>query len=131
LKRELAALSADAGAGQAIDRLELEGRLAGLEGDVDGALDLLDQVAAARRMQRDYRGMVRALAEAGELAVRADRPQLAGSYFLRAGRSAAQRKEPQAMDWLAQARALGKQSGDQTLVSEAEAAITGLRETAD
>jgi tetratricopeptide (TPR) repeat protein len=131
LKRELAALFADAGHGQAVDRLELEGRPAGLEGDVDAALDLLDQVAAARRMQRDYRGMVRALAEAGELAARADRLQLAGSYFLRAGRSAAQRKEPQAMDWLEQARALGSRSGDQALVGEAEAAIIGLRETAD
>jgi len=131
LTRELAALPPGAGGDEAIDRLELQGRLAGLEGDVDGSLELLDQVAVARRLQRDYRGMVRALAEAGDLAQRAGRLRLAGSYFLRAGRSAAQRAEPQAIDWLERARELGKLAGDQALVDESEAAIRASQRNAD
>ena len=131
LTRELAALPPGAGGDEAIDRLELQGRLAGLEGDVDGSLELLDQVAVARRLQRDYRGMVRALAEAGDLAQRAGRLRLAGSYFLRAGRSAAQRAEPQAIDWLERARELGNLAGDQALVDESEAAIRASQRNAD
>jgi len=123
LRQQLAALPTDPDGGRYTDRLELQGRLAGLLGDYNGALGLLEGVAEARRRQRDYQGMVRALAAAGRLAERAGRPQLAGSYFLRAGRSALQRAEPQAIDWLKRARHLGEQSGDQALELEAEAAI--------
>jgi len=123
LRQQLAALSTDPGSGARTDRLELQGRLAGLQGDIDVALLQLDQVAESRRRERDYRGMVRALAEAGGIAERAGRPQLAGGYFLRAGRSALQRAEPQAIDWLKHARHLAEQSGDQALKLEAEAAI--------
>ena len=70
-------------------------------------------------------------AEAGDLAQRAGRLQLAGSYFLRAGRSAAQRAEPQAIDWLERARELGKLAGDQALVDESEAAISASQRNAD
>ncbi|MGB5649628.1 MAG: hypothetical protein WBM59_06050, partial [Sedimenticolaceae bacterium] len=65
------------------------------------------------------------------LAQRAGRLRLAGSYFLRAGRSAAQRAEPQASDWLERARELGNLAGDQALVDESEAAIRASQRNAD
>jgi len=117
------ALSADTASESYIDRLELLARLTGLQGDIDGSLELLDKVAVSRRLERDYRGMARALAEAGALAQRAQRLQQAGGYFLRAGRSAIRRGDPQAVDWLNRARELGNQSGDAALSREAEAAL--------
>lgn len=109
----------------ATDRLELEARMAALDGDVDSALRLLDQVVALRRIERNYRGMVRALASAGDVAENAGRLGDAGNYFLRAGRSGAQRAEPEAPAWLRHARDLGRRQGDQALVLE----VTGILES--
>ena len=62
LRAHIAAMPIDPGSTAQADRLELEGRLAGIEGDTDRALQLLDQVVSLRGTARDYRGMVRALA---------------------------------------------------------------------
>ncbi len=127
LRTRIAALSVDANDSARSDRFELQARLAGLEGDVDGALGLLDQVVVSRRLERDYRGMVRALATAGGLAEGASRLQQAGDYFLRAGRSAAQRAEPEAREWLVRAKTLGERSGDSALVLEAEGSLATMK----
>ena len=119
LREHIAALQANSGVGSEADPLELQGRLLGLEDDIDGALRMIDQTIILRRIERDYRGMVRALATAGKFAEQAGRTQLAADYLFRAGRSAAQRADPDARDWLRRATELGKSSGDSALVNEA------------
>lgn len=126
LREHLLALPTNADSNVQADRLELEGRLAGIEGDIDRALGLLDQVAILRGTERDYRGMVRALASAGALAERNDRLQTAGNYLLRAGRSAAQRNEPEARGWLKRAQALGVRTQNDVLADEAAAVLDSL-----
>lgn len=123
LEQHIAALPLDATGSISTDRLELRGRLAALNGDLDVALQLFEQVVRLRGLERDYRGMVRALASAGDLAERGGRLELAGNYFLRAGRSAAQRDEPETRSWLQRARQLGQRVGDDALVREAEAIL--------
>ncbi len=123
LREHIAAMLGDTAVGPGADYLELQGRLLGLEGDIDGALRLLDEAADLRGVERDYRGMVRALATAGGFAEQAGRLQPAANYLLRAGRSAAQRAEPNAQDWLRRAMNLGKQSGDAALTKEADAIL--------
>jgi len=126
MRRHLAALpSSDRPGGQA-DRLEIQARLAGLESDLDRALGLLDDAARLRSLDRDFRGMVRALATAGGLAEQAGRDELAASYFLRAGRSAAQRADPESRAWLERARDFGLRSKDTALVLEAETILAGI-----
>lgn len=128
LRRHIVALTPDGSPGMEADRLELQGRLAGLVGDTQAALRRLDQAVALRSLDRDYRGMVRTLATAGDLAESTQNYWLAGNYLLRAGRSAAQRTEPEAREWLERARALGVRSGDTALVLEAEAGLDMVRE---
>ena len=126
LREHILALPSDADSNAQADRMELEGRLAGIEGDIDRALGLLDQVVILRGTERDYRGMVRALASAGAIAQQDGRLQAAGTYLLRAGRSAAQRGEPEARDWLARAQSLGIQTHDDALAGEAAAILNSL-----
>ena len=126
LRQHMLALQTDAGGNVQADRFELEGRLAGIEGDFDRALGLLDQVVILRGTERDYRGMVRALASAGAIAQQDGRLQAAGSYLLRAGRSAAQRGEPEARDWLVRAQTLGVQTRDDALTTEATSILNSL-----
>jgi len=123
LRKHISALGTAASGAAEADVLELPGRLLDLEGNVDGALLRLDQTAMQRSRERDYRGMVRALATAGDLAERAGRVGLAANYLLRAGRSAAHGSGPEAAEWLQRARALGERSGDRALVVEAEALL--------
>ena len=125
-RRHLDALPATETPGDEADRLELQGRLAGIDGRTDDALRLLDQAIVLRSLDRDFRGMTRALAIAGDLAEQAGRTVLAGSYLLRAGRSAAQRAEPDARTWLERARDLGKRGGDAALALEAQAMLDQL-----
>jgi hypothetical protein len=108
------------------DRLELDGRLAALEGDTEGALRRLDEAALLRSLDGDYRGMVRTLVAAGKAAENAGREEQAAGYWLRAGRSGVQRGEPEARGWLEHARALGERTGDAALVLEAESILAGL-----
>ena len=126
IRRHLNALPAEDAQGGIADRLELEGHLAGISGQTDHALRLFDQSILLRSLERDFRGMTRMLAAAGALAEQAGRTALAGSYLLRAGRSAAQRAEPDARAWLERARDLGKRAGDTALVLEAEATLNQL-----
>ena len=51
---------------------------------------------------------------------------LASNCFLRAGRSAAQRNEPEAREWLQKASALGEQIGDGVLITEADDLLRDL-----
>jgi hypothetical protein len=126
LQRHREALPAgDAGENQA-DRLELDGRLAAIEGRTDEALLRLERAALLRSLDGDYRGMARVLAVAGSVAERAGRVQPASGYWLRAGRSGAQRDDPDAREWLEHARALAERSGDAALLLEVEAMLTEL-----
>lgn len=120
------ALPAGDARGEQADRLELDGRLGAIEGDVEEALRQFDRAALLRSLDGDYRGMVRTLVAAGEAAERAGRTGQAAGYWLRAGRSGMQRAEPEARAWLEHARALGERTGDATLTLEAEALLSRL-----
>ena len=126
VRRHLQALEAIDPPGDAADRTELAGRFAAIDGDLTQALALLDRAVAMRGLQRDYRGMVRSLAAAGDLAERDGQTRLAADYLLRAGRSAAQREAPQARIWLQRALDLGQQSGDRALALEARSILDTL-----
>lgn len=119
LRTHLDSIPPDAGLASQADRLELQARLLALGHDRDGALALLDQAAAMRSLDRDYRGMVRALATAGAVAEQAGQLRQAADYLLRAGRSAAQRNGPEAHGWLERARDLGQRGGSPAVVLEA------------
>jgi tetratricopeptide (TPR) repeat protein len=123
LRRHLAGLRPSAEPGVGADRLELEARLAVLAGDVAAGLEKFDQAITLRAIERDYRGMARALAGAGKVAEQAGQPGRAAGYFLRAGRSATQRAEADAAAWLEQAIRLGRLAGDEALVVEASALL--------
>lgn len=120
------ALPAGAARGEEADRLELDGRLAAIEGDTEEALRRLDRAALLRSLDGDYRGMVRTLAAAGSAAERAGRVAQAAGYWLRAGRSGLQRGEPEARAWLEHARTLGERIGDAALILEADAILSRL-----
>jgi tetratricopeptide (TPR) repeat protein len=126
LRSHFGSLVPNAAPGAQADRLELQARLAGIDGNTDQALRLLEQAIDMRSLDRDYRGMVRALATAGDIAEQAGKPVLAGNYLLRAGRSAAQRSEPEARRWLQRAHDLGVRSGDRALTLEATAILETL-----
>lgn len=128
LHAHVSALYTDTSPAAEADRLELRGRLAAIEQRHQEALRLLDEAVVMRSLERDYRGMVRTLAAAGDLAEQTQQYGAAGNYLLRAGRSAAQRAEPEAVAWLTRARDLGQRSGDSALVLEAEGVLNTLRD---
>jgi len=88
LAQAVAAIAPSSQPDQEGDRLELSGRAALLAGATDRAARELEQAADQRRLALDYRGMARALALAGEAALRQGRTGDAAVLFLRAGRSA-------------------------------------------
>lgn len=120
LRRHLAGIGPEAPAGSISDRSELAALLDGLQGNTAAALSQLDRVVLARRVERDYRGMVRALARAGDLAAATQQPQAAARYLLRAGRSALQFGEPDAQRWLQRAASLAARAEDNETAREAE-----------
>ncbi|MCC7080310.1 MAG: hypothetical protein IT530_06545 [Burkholderiales bacterium] len=120
------ALAAGDAPGDQADRVELDGHLAAIDADMDAALRRFDQAALLRSRDGDYRGMVRTLVAAGTIAERAGRAEQAAGYWLRAGRSGAQRSEPDARAWLERARSLGKRTGDTALILEVETMLTKL-----
>ncbi|WP_078119244.1 tetratricopeptide repeat protein [Thiosocius teredinicola] len=130
LSTHLNAIGADAVQASATDRLELTALLSALQGEADQALAQLEQVARLRRDERDYRGMVRVLAKAGDVAEHAQRIQSAGRYLLRAGRSAAQRREPETRGWLERAEQLASRAGDTETAREARELLNGLEDKA-
>jgi len=83
------------------------------------ALTAFDQAAANRQQALDYRGMARALAQAGDACVRLDRTGEAANYFLRAGRSALlQGDAAMALPLLKRADELASRSGQTGIVDE-------------
>lgn len=126
LGTHLNTIAGNTGPASTTDRLELTALRSALQGEADLALVQLDKVARLRRDERDYRGMVRVLAKAGDVAERTRHIQSAGRYLLRAGRSAAQRSEPETRDWLERSEKLAMQAGDTETAREARELLNEL-----
>jgi hypothetical protein len=104
------------------DRLELDGRAALLAGNAAGARSALLEAARYRQNARDYPGMARALAWAGDAATREGRGGEAADLYLRAGRSAAADGDtPSARRWLDQAMGAARASGASDVIAAVEA----------
>lgn len=102
------------------DREELIGHLSLAESRWNEAVLAFDEAAAIRRQILDYRGMVKALAKAGEACEQAGRSVAASTRYLRAGQSAAlQGNSTQAQIWLTRAAQLAEQGGDENIAQEA------------
>ena len=111
------------------DREELIGHLFLAEHRWDDAVLAFDEAAALRRQILDYRGMVKALAKAGEACERAGRPVPASRRYLRAGQSSAlQGDSDQAQIWLSRAAQLAEQGGDVNIAQQARFQLTELQE---
>jgi len=111
------------------DRVELSGRLAGLDGRTESAIEHLGEAARTRSKAGDYRAASRALAAAGEIARQAGQSRDAARYYLRAGRSAAARgDEVTARQWLQQAHRLALQADDGGSAEEAAAVLAALED---
>lgn len=129
LKAEIAALVDDNSPVLRADRQELIGHLALSERGWDEAVRAFDEAAAIRRQILDYRGMVKALAKAGEACEGAGQGAAASRRYLRAGQSTAlQGNLGQAKIWLARAVQLAEQGGDETLAQEARLQLAQLQE---
>ena len=102
------------------DRLELAGRLAIAEQNWDAAVEAFDSAANLRREAFDYRGMVRALALAGEGSEKAGRNREAAILYLRAGRSAFFNDQiADAEKWLNHSVRLASTAGEDDIIQEA------------
>jgi tetratricopeptide (TPR) repeat protein len=109
------------------DREELIGHLAMMERRWDEAILAFDEAADLRRQTLDYRGMVKALAKAGQANERAGRLVPASRRYLRAGQSAAlQGNSDQARMWLTRAALLAEQGGDENIAREAHLQLDQL-----
>lgn len=132
IRREIAALASPKSAVQRADLQELTGHLLLIEQQWERARFAFDEAAAIRRKILDYRGMVQALAKAGEACERAGQTTAASRRYLRAGRSAAlQRNIDQARIWLTRAAQLAGNAGNETIVNEARAALAKLDQEQD
>jgi hypothetical protein len=119
LAQAIAALKPSKSADLEADRMELQGRAALLDGRAAEALAAFDHAAANRQQALDYRGMARALAQAGEACVYLDRKADAGIYFLRAGRSALLQSDTvMALSLLRRAENLARLSGSTSTLEE-------------
>lgn len=109
------------------DRLELVGRAALLAGRAAEALAAFEQAAANRQQAIDYRGMARALAQAGEAALKLGQSREAAVFYLRAGRSSLlQGDTAAATPQLKRAEELARQTSQTGIVEE----IARLRKAA-
>lgn len=128
LKQEIDALGQPNSPQLQADQQELIGNLSLLERNWDAAVLAFDEAAALRRQTLDYRGMVKALAKAGEACERGRRAVPAARRFLRAGQSAAlQGDAHQARVWLQRAAMLAEQGGDGELGQEARLQMAELQ----
>ena len=128
LTEEIAALANSKSAVIRADREELVGHLALMERRWDEAVLAFDEAAALRRQTLDYRGMVKALAKAGEACERAGRLIPASRRFLRAGQSAAlQGNADQAEIWLTRAAQLAEKGGDDNIAQKARLQLAQLQ----
>jgi predicted small lipoprotein YifL len=119
LAQAIAALPPSKQADLSADRQELQGRAALLANTPAEALALLQQSAASRQQALDYRGMARALALAGDAALRSNHAAEAADLFLRAGRSALlQGDNATALPLLKRAEDLARQTGQPGIVEE-------------
>ena len=128
LKTEITALGKSDSPVVRADREELIGHLALMERSWNEAVLAFDEAAALRRQMLDYRGMVKALAKAGEASERAGRLVPASRRYLRAGQSAAlQDNAEQARMWLTHAALLAAQGGDENIAREARLQLAQLQ----
>jgi tetratricopeptide (TPR) repeat protein len=119
LARAIAALKPSKNADLEADRFELQGRAALLDNRPGDAIGDFERAAAHRQQALDYRGMARALADAGEAAIRADRRAEAAVYYLRAGRSALlQGDAATGSPLLKRAAELAQQTGQNSILEE-------------
>ena len=124
LRNALARLSGVSAPLRVADRQELQARLALRQDDLAGARAAAMQAVGIRQEALDYRGMVRALAVAGQAAERAGDNEAAADLYLRAGRSAAAQSDADtARPWLEKALSLTKDSSTR---EAAETALDGL-----
>lgn len=122
-----AAVSAKQAADLQADRQELVGRAALLDGRAADALAAFEQAAANRQQAIDYRGMARALAQAGEAALKLGQSAEAAVFYLRAGRSSLlQGDSAAATPQLKRAEELARQTSQTGIVEE----IARLRKAA-
>jgi len=130
LRTELSALGEPSDPRLLGDQQELVGFLAWSENDLRSAGRAFDRSALLRSETLDYRGLVRTLANAGEVYAQAGNPGAAAERFLRAGRSAAlQGVDSPAEAWLRRAVTLAAESDDPLLAEEAEEHLRRLRES--
>jgi len=127
LAQAIAALPPSKQADLSADRQELQGRATLLANQPAEALVLFEQSAAGRQQALDYRGMARALALAGDAALRSNHAAEAADLFLRAGRSALlQGDSATALPLLKRAEDLARQTAQPAIVEE----VTRLRKVA-
>lgn len=101
------------------DRQELQGRATLIGGRAAEAQALLEQAATNRQQALDYRGMARALAMAGDAALRSNNAAQAADLMLRAGRSALlQGDNATALPLLKRAEELARQTAQPGIVEE-------------
>lgn len=129
LAQDLVALRALHEAGLAADEAELEGRLQLLQDQPGAAVAAFQRAAELRRDELDYEGMTRALAAAAAASEAATELPQAAELYLRAGRSAAARDQPEAGDWLRSAELLAERAGRPELAQEARERLQQWRST--
>lgn len=128
LREEITALANSNSPVIRADREELIGHLSLTERRWNEAVLAFDEAAALRRQILDYRGMVKALAKAGEACERAGRSVPASRRYLRAGQSTAlQGNSGQAQIWLTRAAQLAEQGGDENIAQEARLQLAQLQ----
>jgi hypothetical protein len=109
------------------DRDELLGRQAVLDGHLVEAQATFERSAGTRQQLLDYRGMARALALAGDAALKAGRSSEAAVLFLRAGRSdLLQGDEPAALALLQKAESAASESNQKAVIDEVVRLRSGL-----
>ena len=112
------------------DRHELLGHLAMAEQHWDEAINAFEAATEARREDRDYRGMVKALALAGKASEKAGHADEASIRYLRAGRSAAlQGQFDHALNWLNRAEQIARSAGEEQIVLKARVYLRELQES--
>ena len=111
------------------DRHELLGHLAMLQQDWEKAMDAFEAAIELRRECLDYRGMVKALALAGEANEKAGHAYEASIRYLKAGRSAALQGEfDHALNWLNRAEQIAGSAGEAQIVQKARFYLREIQE---
>jgi tetratricopeptide (TPR) repeat protein len=113
------------------DYQELVGHLSMAEHNWDAAVEAFDTAAELRRETLDYRGMVKALALAGEAGEKAGSAKEASICYLRAGRSAMlQGLFDNARKWLNLAEQIANTAGEGQIAAEVRIYMRQLQKLA-